>query len=354
MAALTTEPNSTTTPFLSREQIRGRINQLPRIGLAALPTLLQHCPRLSEEVGVDLWVKRDDLTGLAFGGNKVRHFEFIFAEAQRQGATVILTGASSQSNFCRQAAAAAARLGVKIDLTLLHGVKGPRRQGNLLLDHLLGARVEVLDGDDWLGLQAAFERKANAYRVQGETPFIINVMGPLCPLGAVAYVEAFVELEEQCSATGVEPSALFLAGVNMTPAGLALGAKLRASSIRVQGFAPIVWSEPRQSDIASIATESARLLGLDMVVDPREIHNDDAYVGPGYGIPDERTVEAVRLAARSEGLLLDPVYTGKAFAGMLDYITTGRVQRGESIVFLHTGGQPALFAYHDEILTRGT
>jgi len=301
-------------------------------------------------VGVDFWVKRDDLTGLAFGGNKVRHFEFIFAEAQRQGATVILTGASSQSNFCRQAAAAAAKLGMKIDLTLLHGVKGPRRQGNLLLDRLLGARVEVFEDDDWLGLQSAFERKANVYRAQGETPFIINVMGPLCALGAVAYVDAFLELEEQCSAAGLEPSALFLAGVNMTPAGLALGAKLRSSQIDVQGFAPIVWPEPRQSDIASIATKAADLLGSDVVVGPGEIRNDDAYVGPGYGVPDDRTLEAIRLAARTEGLLLDPVYTGKAFAGMLDYIATGRVQPGESIVFLHTGGQPALFAYNDEVI----
>ena len=299
---------------------------------------------------MDLWVKRDDLTGLAFGGNKVRHFEFIFAEAQRQGATGVLTGASSQSNFCRQAAAAAAKLGMKIDLTLLHGVKGPRRQGNLLLDHLLGARVEVLDDDDWLGLQEAFGRKADAYRAQGETPFIITVMGPLCPMGAVAYVGAFLELEEQCGAGGVEPSALFLAGVNMTPAGLTLGAKLRGSPISVQGFAPIVWPEPRQSDIAAIATESARLLGLDVAVDPAEIHNDDGYVGPGYAMLDERTLEAIRLAARTEGLLLDPVYTGKAFAGMLDYIATGRVQRGQSVIFLHTGGQPALFAYDDETI----
>ena len=336
--------------ILSRKDLRDRIARLPQISLAALPTPLQHCPRLSREVGVDLWAKRDDMTGLAFGGNKVRHFEFIFAEAQRQGATVVLTGASSQSNFCRQAAAAAAKLGMKIDLTLLHGVKGPRRQGNLQLDHLLGARVEVLDGDDWLSLQPAFEEKATTYRAQGETPFIINVMGDLCPLGAIAYVEAFVELEEQCEAVGVEPSALFLAGVNMTPAGLALGAKLRDSPIRVQGFAPIVWPEPRQSDIASIATKAAALLDLEAVVDPLEIRNDDGYVGPGYGIPDERTIEAVRLAARTEGLLLDPVYTGKAFAGMLDYIATGRVQPGEPIVFLHTGGNPALFAYDNEIV----
>lgn len=339
-----------TCPKLNPAEIRERISLLPRLQLAALPTPLQPCPRLSEELGVDLWVKRDDLTGLAFGGNKTRHFEFIFAEARQQGASVILTGASSQSNFCRQATAAAAKLGMKSDLTLLHGVKGPRSQGNLLLDHLLGARVEVLDNDDWLGLQAIFEAKAERYRREGETPFILNVMGDLCPLGAVAYVEAFLELEEQCRAVGLKPTTLFLAAVNMTPAGLALGAKLRGSSTAVQGFSPVVWPEPRQGDIADIASKTASLLGLDVVVEPGEIRNDAAYVGSGYGVPGKRTMDAIRLAATMDGLLLDPVYTGKAFAGMLDYIASGRVRPGESIVFLHTGGQPALFAYDDEIL----
>lgn len=339
-----------TDVILGHEGIRGRIGRLPRIRLAALPTPLERCDRLSAELGVDLWVKRDDLTGLAFGGNKTRHFEFVFAEARRQEASVVLTGASTQSNFCRQAAAAAAKLGMKIDLTLLDGVKGSRRQGNLLLDHLLGARVDVVEDVDWLGLQAVFESKAKEYRRQGETPFIINVMGPLCPLGAIAYVEAFVEFEEQCDVTGLKPSALFLSAVNMTPAGLALGAKLRNSPVAINGIAPILWPEPRAVDIAAIATKTASLLGLDIVVAPEEIRNDDAYVGPGYGVPNKRTIDAIRLAARTDGLLLDPVYTGKAFGGMLDYIATGRVRPGESIVFWHTGGQPAMFAYDDEIL----
>jgi len=177
-------------------------------------------------------------------------------------------------------------------------------------------------------------------------------MGPLCALGAVAYVEAFVEFEEQCQAVWLEPSALFLAAFNMTPAGLALGAKLRGSGVAVEGIAPIILNQPRQDDIAAIATDGAGLLGLDVSIAPDEIHNDDTYVGPGYGVPDARTIEAIRLAARTEGLLLDPVYTGKAFAGMLDHIAAGRVRRGDSIVFLHTGGQPALFAYDKEVLER--
>ena len=343
-----------TSSAFSAATIRKRIARLPRLPLAALPTPLQPCPRLSQELGVDLWVKRDDLTGLAFGGNKTRHFEFIFAEARRQGATVVLTGASSQSNFCRQATAAAAKLGMKADLTLLRGVKGQRVQGNLLLDRLLGARVEVLDNDDWLGLQAVFEAKAEAYRRQGETPFILNVMGDLCALGSVAYVEAFLELEEQCRGVELNPTTLFLAAVNMTPAGLALGAKLRGSSVTIQGFSPVTWPEPRDGDIAGIATQAATLLDLDVQVTGNEIHNDDGYVGPGYAIPGDRTMDAIRLAARMDGLLMDPVYTGNACAGMLDYIATGRVQRGESIVFLHTGGQPALFAYDQEAMAEGS
>ena len=334
---------------LTPKDIQARIDRLPRLPLAVLPTPLQACPRLSERLGVRLLVKRDDLTGLAFGGNKTRHFELVFAEAQRQGATVFLTGAATQSNLCRQAAAAAVKLGMKADLTLLHGVKGPRMQGNFLLYRLLGARVEVLEDADWTDLQDVLESKAAAYRDEGEAPFVFSPVGPLCALGSIAYVEAFLEMERQCEELAVEPSVLFVAAANVTPAGLALGAKLRGASMAVQGVTPIRWPEPRAVDVARIATAAAKLLDLDVSVEPHEILNDDGYVGEGYGIPSPAAIEAMRLAAQTEGLILDPVYTGKAFAALLDYVRTGRVPQGSTVVFLHTGGQPALFAYDREI-----
>jgi len=338
---------------LPAEELRARIDALPRVRLAALPTPLHECPRLSEVLGVRLFMKRDDLTGLAFGGNKTRQFEFIFAEAQRQGATVIIAGAATQSNFCRQACAAAAQLGMKIDLTLIRGVKGDLMQGNFLLFHLLGAKTRVVDVENWDQMQALFEERAAEYAARGERPFIINVKGATCPLGAVGYVDAFLELETQLEQAGVVPTTIFLAAANVTPCGLALGAKLRGSPIRVQGFSPIHWRQPRTDDIARISRQTAALLGLDVWLSPEEVLNDENYVGEGYGIPTPQTVEVIRLVAQTEGILLDPVYTGKAFAAMKDYIDTGRVPAGATVVFLHTGGQPALFAYADEVSGSG-
>lgn len=334
---------------LSRKQLQACIDALPRVRLAALPTPLQECPRLSEVLGVRLFMKRDDLTGLAFGGNKTRQFEFIFAEAQQQGATVIIAGAATQSNFCRQACAAAAQLGMKIDLTLIRGVKGALMQGNFLLFHLLGAKTRVVDVENWDEMQRRFEEKAAEYEARGEHPFIINVKGATCPLGAVGYVDAFLELEAQLEDAGIEPEVVFLAAANVTPCGLALGAKLRGSPVRVQGFTPIRWRQPRTLDIARISAKTAELLGLDVSLTPEEVLNDENYVGEGYGIPTPETLDAIRLVARTEGILLDPVYTGKAFAAMRDYIQTGRVVQGATVVFLHTGGQPALFAYSEEL-----
>ncbi len=336
---------------MTADQIRERLSHLPRVSLACLPTPLHLCPRLSEWLGVELYVKRDDLTGLAFGGNKVRQHEFILAEAVRAGATVVLAGAGSQSNYCRQLAAGCARLGLRADLTLMHGVKGARAQGNLLLDHLLGAEVRVVEAD-WDELAELFEQRAEEYRRQGEVPFVVSPFGATNRLGAAAYVDAFLECEQQLEALGVRPSALVVSAADMTPAGLALAARLRQSPIAVQGFSPVPWREPRPPAIARLATETAALLGCGVVLSADEIRNDDGYIGAGYGLVSDSVLDLVRTVARREGLLLDPVYTGKAFAGMVDYLRTGRLPTDQPLVFWHTGGLPALFAYDDEVLGR--
>lgn len=336
-------------PPLSREAIAERVARLPRLPLAVLPTPLQACENLSERLGVRLYVKRDDLTGLAFGGNKTRQLEFLLAAAREQGATIVLAGAGTQSNLCRQTCAAAARLGLPVDLTLLSGVKGRLMQGNYLLHHLLGAKVTVLETDDWSALSRVLAARAARLRAAGERPFVLDPRGPLNSLAAVAYVDAFLELEAQWESADLRPDAIYLAGANITPAGLALGARLRGSPVVIRAVSPVRWPEPRAVDIAGIATEAASRLELPVRLDPAEIDVDEEHVGDGYGLAGPAVYDAIRLAARSEGLLLDPVYTGKAFAALLEHIADGRVPPDSTVIFLHTGGQPALFAYSEEL-----
>ncbi|RMF89039.1 MAG: D-cysteine desulfhydrase family protein [Nitrospinota bacterium] len=338
-------------PPLSRETLQARIDAIPRVQLAHLPTPLERCPRLSEALGgPEIWMKRDDCTGLAFGGNKTRQLEFLFAEALEQGADTIVTGAGSQSNWCRQTTAAAARLGLKAVLILAHSIKGPLLQGNLLLDHLLGAEVTIVPGEDLQQLPPLLEAKVAALRQEGRKPYLMNPFGlSTLSLAAVAYVHALLELDAQLEQCGKEADYIYMAGANITPAGMAVGVKALGRHTRVVGITPIRWKEDRATDIARIATATAQRLKLDFTLTPEEIINDDRYVGERYGIMTPACQEALKLVARTEGIILDPVYTGKAMAGLIDHIRQGRIQSNETVVFLHTGGTPALFAYADDL-----
>jgi D-cysteine desulfhydrase family pyridoxal phosphate-dependent enzyme len=335
------------TITLSRAELQARIDGLPRVKLAHLPTPLDHCPRLSEALGgPDIWIKRDDLTGLAFGDNKTRQLEFLFADILAEGADTVVAGAYTQSNWCRQITGAARKLGLEVALVLLHGEKGPALQGNLLLDVLMGAEVTVVELDSMERLTPVLEAKAAELERAGRKPYLIRPFGlDKLVLGAVGYVGGALELDEQLEAAGTRPDFLYLCGANMTPAGMAVGLKALGRRARLVNFAPIVWSEPRAVDIARIASAAAARLDLDVRIAPEDIDNHDEYIGERYGVVTEGGREAMRLLAGTEGIILDPVYSAKAMAGLIDHVRTGRIGKGQTVVFLHTGGTPAVFAY---------
>lgn len=336
----------------ARAALAARVAALPRIRLAHLPTPLEPCPRLAEAIGLRaLYVKRDDLTGLAFGGNKTRHLEFVFPEIRASGADVVVAGAYTQSNWCRQIAAAARRLGLDVSLILIHGVKGPAPQGNLLLDRLMGADVTVVALDSMEDIQPLLDEKAHALEAAGRHPFVIAPFAlDLQALAALGYVNAAIELDAQFDDAVIDPDRVFISGANVTPAGLVLGLRALGRRARVTAVSPIRWKEDRAADIARIAAATARKLALDAAAAPGDFTADEGHVGEGYGKVTPECRAAIRLAAESEGLFLDPVYTGKAMAGLVDKAARGEIGADETVVFVHTGGTPALFAYADDLI----
>jgi D-cysteine desulfhydrase family pyridoxal phosphate-dependent enzyme len=331
-------------------EIRQRIEKLPRVALGNLPTPLEECKHLTRRLGgPEIWMKRDDQTGLAFGGNKTRQIEFVLGEALARGADAIVSGAGSQSNFCRQLTAACAKLGLKTVLVLLRGMKGAELQGNLLLDHLMGAEVEIVDETDSLKLIPYFERKAEDLTRRGYRPYIVDGRTKSAPILTVGYVNAMLELVQQCEEKRISFDSLYLSAANVTQSGLVLAAKALGLKIRILGITPIQWVEPRAVDIARIANQTAKILGLDLEVLPNEVINSDQYIGSGYGIPTTEGNAALQLLAQTEGIFLDPVYTAKAMAALVDDIRSSRLGKQDRVLFLHTGGTPALFSYAREV-----
>jgi D-cysteine desulfhydrase family pyridoxal phosphate-dependent enzyme len=336
---------------LTRAELQARIDRLPRTRLAHLPTPLEPCPRLSAALGgPEILVKRDDMTGLAFGGNKARQLEFLFPGIVASGCDTIVAGAYTQSNWCRQITAAACRLGLKVELVLVHGIKGSRLTGNLLLDKLMGANVTVVDIDDVQRLPPMLEAKTAELKAAGRKPYLVSpfAMSTLS-ISTVGYVEAMAEIDDQLAARGKRADRVYVSGANMTPAGLMLGAKALGRPTRVIGISPVRWEEDRQTDIARIANAAAQHLGLDLGITPADVENDPDFVGEKYGLVTPECREAVKLAASTEGLILDPVYTGKAMAGLIGHIRNGKIGKDETVVFVHTGGTPALFAYAEDL-----
>lgn len=324
---------------------------MPQVKLIDRPTPLHDCPRLAQAVGVKHFlIKRDDLTGLAFGGNKSRKFEFAFADAWAQGCDVVITGAAAQSNHARQAAAAAAKLGLKCYLVNRHDHRSRQGiQGNLLLDYILGAEVRLADGVD---PGQAKERLAEELRAKGHKPYIIGHHAAV--LGAVAYVGCALEMHEQLTDRNLQADVLALASGSGTQAGIALGAKTLNVGAQVLGFSPSLGDEnARRRGIAQLANEAAEVLKLDTRLSPDEIRNTHAYVGQSYGIVTPAGLDAIELLARTEGILFDPVYTAKAMSGVVDMIRRGVIAKDATVVFVHTGGNPALFAYQTELVEHG-
>jgi L-cysteate sulfo-lyase len=322
-------------------------DHLPRISLGHLPTPLEELPRLTKALGGPrLLIKRDDQTGLASGGNKTRKLEFTVAEALRQGADTLITVGGVQSNHCRQTAAAAARCGLRC-IVVLCGHAPSAWNGNLLLDHLLGAQV-LFSGDRTREEVAA--EVATEQRAAGHRPQVIPV-GASNEIGAVGFVAAIEELDSQLRERKLSVDRVVFASSSFgTQAGLCVGAK----AIGFKGqLAAIAIDCPRtelQAGVVAIAGPTFRRLGVDMSLTPEEVVAYDGYLGAGYAIMGEPEREAISLMARCEGILLDPVYTGRAMAGVIDLIRKGEFGRDETILFWHTGGSAALFAYADQLL----
>jgi D-cysteine desulfhydrase family pyridoxal phosphate-dependent enzyme len=330
----------------------GRLKTLPRIQIAHLPTPIEPLPRLAAALGgPTLFIKRDDQTGLAFGGNKTRKLELLLAEAQANGASMLITAGAIQSNHCRQTAAAAARHGFECTLVLYPPtpqdaipVDGEPATGNLLLDRLLGAQIvwtQRVERDQ--ALKEAFQAASEA----GKRPYLIPYGGSSAT-GAAAYALAMQEFVTQGQPVDW---IVFPSSSGGTQAGLALGARLFNASARVLGISVDEDAGVLQQRVAGLANATADLLGEKLILQPQDILVNADYLGGGYGVMGELEQEAIRLFARHEGILLDPVYTGRAAGGMIDLIRKGFFRRGETVLFWHTGGSPALFAarYQDQL-----
>jgi len=321
-------------------------DHLPRIPLGCLPTPLEELPRLTRALGGPrLFIKRDDQTGLATGGNKTRKLEFAVADALDQGADTLITMGGVQSNHTRQTAAAAARCGLRC-VVVLRGHAPAVWNGNLLLDHLLGAQV-VFSGDRTREVVAA--EVVSQMRAAGSRPYLIPV-GASNAVGAVGFVAALEELDAQAKARALRVDRVVFASSSFgTQAGLCVGAKAVGFHGQLAAIAIDSRRDELQAGVAAIATATIRRLGWEMAFGPAEVVAYDGYLGAGYAVMGEPEREAISLVARSEGILLDPVYTGRAMAGLIDLIRTGAFGKDETIVFWHTGGAAALFAYAEEL-----
>jgi len=324
--------------------------RFPRVRLVHAPTPLEPLPRLTKHLGgPTLWVKRDDCTGLATGGNKTRKLEFLVAEALEQGADTLITQGATQSNHVRQTAAAAARFGLKCEALLEARIETDDRDylenGNVLLDHLLGATLHHRPGG--ADMVAELDALAETLRSRGAKPYVIPGGGS-SPTGALGYVASALELLHQANERRLRLDAVVVAtGSTGTQSGLVTGLAGANSGIPVLGVCVRSPRERQEANVHNLASVVAERLGVRGGIPRDAVVADDRFVGPGYGLPTPEMIEAVTLFARLEGLLLDPVYTGKAAAGLIGLIREGRFGKGENVLFLHTGGGAGLFGYRE-------
>ena len=336
-----------TPAVYSAMELRRRLNALPRFHLTDLPTPLQELPNLTRRLGGPrLLMKRDDLTQSGLGGNKNRKFQFEVGAALHQGCDVLLwAGGVMQSNHARQCAAAARRAGLDVVLVLNEGPHGNELQGNRLLLDLLGADVRPTGRDGMFGHEAELASTADELRAAGRRPFVIEY-GPLTSIG---YVECVLEVHEQSQALGADVTHLYVASGGGTQAGLELGNRALGAGYAIRGFSPLIVEGGRTGQQADMANATAGLLGLEVQVRPDDIWNSSDFVGPAYAEATSEGMEAIRLVAETEGIFLEPVYTGKAFAALLHDIRRGELTAQDTVVFLHTGGTPLIFAYAAEL-----
>jgi L-cysteate sulfo-lyase len=326
------------------------LSRFPRVKICHAPTPLEFMPNLTKHLGgPQLWIKRDDCTGVATGGNKNRKLEFLMGEALAQGATHIVTQGAVQSNHVRQTVAVAAKLGLKCTALLEHRVQTNDSDyndgGNVLLDRLMGATIEYRPGGT--DMQAAIEEVGARLKEAGEVPYVIPGGGSNTT-GALGYANVALELMSQANDLGLRIDRVVHAtGSAGTQAGLVAGFEALNSGIRVLGIGVRAPKDKQEANVYKLAQATAEKIGVRGGIRREAVEANCDYVGAGYGIPTEGMAEAVTLLARTEAIFLDPVYSGKAMAGLIDLIRKGSFRKDENVVFLHTGGQVGLFAYAD-------
>lgn len=330
------------------------LTRFPRIRLGHMPTPLEPMENLSRHLagpngGPKLWIKRDDCTGLSTGGNKTRKLEFLMAEALAQGADTVITQGATQSNHARQTAAAAAKLGLACHILLEdrtgHTDPAYTESGNVLLDRLHGATIARYPGGT--DMQAQMESFAAELKTQGRKPYVIPGGGSNA-VGALGYVNAALELLAQAAEMGLRiDHVVHATGSTGTQAGLVTGLVALNSGIPVLGISVRAKKEQQEKNVLALAEKVATHIGLPGIVKAEHVVANSDYVGQGYGIPTEGMIAAVKLLAEKEGILLDPVYSGKGMAGLIDLVRKGHFGKDENIVFIHTGGSVGLFGYPD-------
>lgn len=323
------------------------LTRFPRLELIGAPTPLEYLPRLSDHLGREIFIKRDDTTPLAMGGNKLRKLEFLAADALREGADTLITAGAIQSNHVRQTAAVAAKLGLHC-VALLENPIGTRAEnylsnGNRLLLDLFNTQVEMCDA--LTDPAAQLDELATRIEAQGYRPYVIPVGGSNA-LGALGYVESGLEIAQQCEDAVEISSVVVASGSAGTHAGLAVGLEQLMPQAELIGVTVSRAVADQLPKVVALQQAVANSLELQAKAD---IILWDDYFAPGYGTPNEEGMAAVKLLAQLEGILLDPVYTGKAMAGLIDGITQKRFKDEGPILFVHTGGAPALFAYHPHL-----
>ncbi|MDH4074035.1 MAG: D-cysteine desulfhydrase [Gammaproteobacteria bacterium] len=328
------------------------LSRFPRVSLAHLPTPLEFLPRLTEHLGgPKIYVKRDDCTGLGTGGNKTRKLEFLVADAMAKNADVIITQGAVQSNHARQTAAAACKVGMACELIFekrdTDADEAYRTSGNVLLDRIFGANIrEVEKGTD---MGAAMEEVAAELRSKGRNPYIIPGGGSN-PIGALGYIDCALEFMTQANRKGIViDHVVHATGSAGTQAGLVVGLQMTNSNIPLLGIGVNAPKDEQEAKVWKLTQETAEYVGAPGCVQREDIVANCDYVGAGYGVPTEAMNDAVMLLARLEGLLFDPVYSGKGLAGLIDLVQKGYFKGADSIVFVHTGGIAGLFGYSAQL-----
>ncbi|WP_306223753.1 pyridoxal-phosphate dependent enzyme [Bosea beijingensis] len=331
-------------PAVSIDPVSGR----PRLELARLPTPFEPAPRLAEHLDVaSVYVKREDMAGYALGGNKLRQLDFILAEAIAAGADLLIATAGSQSNFCRSLAGAAAKLGLGCHLHL-RARMGTERVGNLLLNDIFGAEVTFTqNADPWHpAIKDEIEAIAADYRRQGRSPFVVQLTGVSANVGVAGWMSGAAELAEDFKTIGQAPDIVVaVCGSGLTAAGLALGFKHLGVPTRVMGVSAQQPEARLRKWIIETANVAAAWMGIETRLSGQDFDIVDSEIGPGYGLPSAASLAAVNTAGRLEGLVLDPVYTGKGMAALIGAAEKGLFGKASSIVFLHSGGAPGLFTH---------